>query len=72
MVERAPSSRNPKSRSGTLLPVAAKVHYIVSQLGPADPAQIAQRAKDLGWKLTSQDIENVVAYLKHLGLVMVG
>src|SRR5262245_13329695 len=67
----ARNNAHPVSRSGTLLPVATKVHFIVSRPATAAPAEIAQCVKELGRKLPNKDIEEVVAYLKHLDLVTI-
>ena len=51
-----------------LLSIAAKVHFIVHEHGRASVLKIRSRARELGWNLSSSQIEKVVDYLKHLGL----
>jgi uncharacterized protein YwgA len=52
-----------------LLPVAAKVHFIVTERGRASVDEIRERASELGWELSKADIDQVVNYLRHLELV---
>lgn len=55
-----------------LLPIAAKVHFIVSEKGGASEPRIRDRAQSLGWDINRIDedaIARVVSYLKHLELV---
>ncbi len=55
----------------TLLSVAAKVHFIVSAQGRATRQEIMDLAKRLGWKISDNQIQQVVGYLERLELVCV-
>ena len=55
-----------------LLPIAAKIHFIVNEEGRASEAEIRKRAASLGWDLNrigENEIAQVVAYLEHLDLI---
>ena len=54
-----------------LMPIAAKVHYIVSENSNASEADIRTRAMSLGWNINEADITRVVSYLQHLNLIEV-
>ena len=60
---------HPIAKDTRLLSVAAKVHFIVSEHGRATVEKVQQRAKELGWKVSTAEIDQVVNYLKHLDLV---
>jgi len=60
---------HPIAGNSQLLPVAAKVHFIMNERGRASVEEIRQRATELGWNLGERDIDQVVEYLEHLGLV---
>lgn len=51
------------------LSIAAKVYYIVSEKGKATTEQVRLIAKEYGWKIKGQDIQNVLSFLKALNLV---
>ena len=59
------------AEDANLLSVAAKVHFIVSGQGRATRQEIMDLAKRLGWKISEQQIRQVVGYLEALELVAV-
>lgn len=52
-----------------LLSVAAKTHLILRHLGRATASEISQQAAQFGWEMSPGDIDGVLEYLKHLGLI---
>lgn len=59
---------HPVANEAKLLSTAAKVHFIVSG-HRMTVQQIRSRANVLGWKLQPEQIDKVVDFLEHLGLV---
>lgn len=57
------------SRDFNKLSIAAKVHYIVSWEGQSTVEEVRQIAKEYGWNVGEEDIENVLSFLIGLGLV---
>ena len=51
------------------LSIAAKVHYIVRQQGSATRKQIRETARDYGWDIDENDVNNVLSFLENLSLV---
>ncbi len=60
---------HPVSDNSLLLSVAAKVHLIVSEQGKASITQVRERAQQLGWNLSKDDVKAVAQYLEQLGLL---
>ena len=60
---------HPLSDDPKLLSIAAKVHFIVHEHGRAAVSKIHNRAREFGWNLMPNQVEEVVGYLEHLGLV---
>ena len=60
---------HPIAHDQRLLSIAAKVHFIVNEHGQAPVSEIRQWANDLGWDVQPDQIDRVVDYLDHLGLV---
>ena len=52
-----------------MMATAAKVHFIVSEHGQATGPEIRQRARELGWDVQPGQIDKIVDYLEHLGLI---
>jgi uncharacterized protein len=63
---------HPVSEDPRLLPVAAKVHFILAENGGGTVDQIRQRASELGWSLSDTDVNEVISYLQRLRLVTEG
>lgn len=61
---------HPIANNAELLSIAAKVHYIVGEAHGASLDAIQARASELDWKLTPREINEVLGYLDHLGLVV--
>lgn len=59
---------HPIANNPELLSIAAKVHYIVGESRVASVEAIRTRASELDWKVAPQEINQVLAYLEHLGL----
>lgn len=55
------------------LSLAAKTHFVVShdRRGRVTNDEIVNSARELGWSITSREIENVASKLEKLGLVQV-
>lgn len=52
------------------LSIAAKAYYILKKHNkPLNEEEIASEAKDFGWKITENSIENAVCFLKKMELV---
>jgi hypothetical protein len=62
---------HPVARDPELLSIAAKVHYIVGESGGASIDEIREQASELAWKVKAEEINQVLVYLKQLGLVTV-
>ena len=60
---------HPLADDPNLMSIAAKVHFIVSEHGQATVGEIRQRASELGWDVQRRQIDRIVDYLKHLGLI---
>ena len=60
---------HPVAHEAKLLSTAAKVHFIVSEHRSLTVGEIRTRANVLGWNLEPEQIDKVVDFLEHLGLV---
>ena len=60
---------HPIADDPNLMSIAAKVHFIVSEHEQATVGEIRQRASELGWDVQPRQIDRIVDYLKHLGLI---
>ena len=49
--------------------IAAKVHFILADQGESTIVQIRKQADNLGWNISRQSVDRVVAYLEGLDLV---
>ena len=59
---------HPIAEDFSLLYKAAKVHFIVNEHGHTTVPKIKQRADELGWQVSSSEVDAVVDYLEHLDL----
>ena len=57
------------SSNTKLLSIAAKVHFIVREEKSTTSSNIRKRAKELGWAVGKNQINEMVSYLELLGLV---
>ena len=62
-------NQQPISNDFNKLSIAAKVHYIVNWRKKATIEEVRQVAKEYGWNVEDEDIENVHSFLKELKLV---
>jgi uncharacterized protein YwgA len=53
-----------------LLSIAAKMHYILSEDKKLSANNICNKAKELGWQITVEQIDKVAKYLVELGLIV--
>ena len=51
------------------LSIAAKVHYIVDWRGEITIGGVKRVAKEYGWNVSEEDIENVLSFLTSLGFI---
>jgi uncharacterized protein YwgA len=60
---------HPVARDSNSLSLAAKVHLILRERGDVSMEEIVERAGEFGWKLSPQQVTNVIEYLRQLDLV---